>query len=154
VSSAVKAGARRHDGQTQVQALADIAAGEVILHLEGKVLKTPTRHSIRIGIDRHVDTAGTDPAVAANVFRFLNHSCEANARVEGLELIAVRAISAGEQIMFDYDANEWDMTSPFQCGCGAATCRGLIRGYRHLGQVEHQRIEHLVNPYLRGKQTH
>jgi hypothetical protein len=152
-NTAVKAGARSRDGQTQVEALADIAAGEIIMHFDGNVLETPTRHSIQIGTDRHIDTTGTDPTILANVFRFLNHSCDANARVEGLDLIAVRAISVGEQVTFDYDANEWDMTSPFRCACGAATCRGLIRGYRHLSPAERRRIAPLVRWYLRSMQT-
>jgi hypothetical protein len=150
---AAKVGVRRRDGQMQVQALTEISAGEAVLHFVGVELKTPTRHSIQIGIDRHIDAIGTDPAVPANVFRFLNHSCEANARVEKFDLIAVRAISAGEQITFDYDANEWDMRSPFRCACGAVTCRGLVRGFRHLGPAERQRIEPLFSTYLRTMRT-
>jgi D-alanine-D-alanine ligase len=137
------------DGAMQVQATAAIAAGERIVRLAGQELATPTRTSVQIGIGRHIDSWGTDPSVPGNVFRYLNHSCAANARMRGLDLIAVRPIAAGEQVTFDYDSNEWDMISPFPCACGAAHCRGLIRGYRHLDATARKRLEPVISAHLR-----
>jgi hypothetical protein len=149
VAEMLKIAVHGHDGAMQVQAVAAIAAGERILHLAGQVLAAPTRTSVQIGIGRHIDTLGTDPSVPDNIFRYLNHSCAANARMEGLDLIAARPIAAGEHVAFDYDSNEWDMISPFPCACGAAHCRGLIRGYRHLDAVERKRLEPMLSKHLR-----
>jgi SET domain-containing protein len=42
--------------------------------------------------------------------RFLNHSCRPNAGLSGFELVALRPITAGEEILIDY-------------GPDACTCR-------------------------------
>jgi D-alanine-D-alanine ligase len=57
-----------------------------------------------------------------------NHSCDPNTRFEGLDVIATRRIAAGEELTLDY-AEFLDATSePFDCRCGAATCRGRVEG--------------------------
>ncbi len=59
-----------------------------------------------------------------------NHSCEPNAALRGTaDLVALRAISAGEEICFDYSltipaSNTWVMA--FGCACGAPGCRGTL----------------------------
>ena len=148
-ADALKIAVARHAGELGVVATAAIAAGERIVHLDGEVLSRPTRTSVQIGFGRHIDTWGTDPSVPGNVFRYLNHSCVANARMKGRELIAIRPIVTGEPVTFDYDSNEWDMISPFPCACGAAGCRKMIRGYRHLDAATRRRLEPVISPHLR-----
>ena len=146
---AQKIAVARHAGESGVIAVAAIAAGERIVHLTGEELSRPTRTSVQIGIGRHIDTWGTDPSVPTNVFRYLNHSCAANARMQGLDLVAAHPIAAGEPVTFDYDSNEWDMISPFPCACGAANCRRTIRGYRHLDAATRRRLEPVISAHLR-----
>ena len=57
-----------------------------------------------------------------------NHSCAANTCYEGLDVVAVRAISKGEELTLDYGAFLDDTMQPFQCSCGQSGCRGLISG--------------------------
>ena len=57
-----------------------------------------------------------------------NHSCDANGTFVDGVLIAVRDISAHEEITFDYlahplPASPWD----FECLCGAENCVGHVR---------------------------
>lgn len=57
-----------------------------------------------------------------------NHSCNANTKQEGLNMLAVRDIEIGEELTLDY-ADFLDHTmEPFQCRCGASNCRGTITG--------------------------
>jgi hypothetical protein len=69
--------------------------------------------------------------------------------MQGLDLVATRPIAAGEPVTFDYDSNEWDMISPFPCACGAADCRAMIRGYRHLDAATRRRLEPVISAHLR-----
>lgn len=131
-ASPVRFSVRRVGDQQQVHAEAAIAAGERIMRVVGEEVTRPTRHSIQVGVDLHLESFGKDASDLGSAWRYLNHSCEPNARMEGRDLVALRAIASGEQVTFDYNANEWDMATPFLCACGAAQCRGLIRGYRHL----------------------
>ena len=56
------------------------------------------------------------------------HSCDPNAWLDGLNLVARRSIAAGEQIMIDYGAFRNELMAEFTCTCGAPNCRGVIRG--------------------------
>jgi len=61
-------------------------------------------------------------------WRPINHSCDPSAWWEGLDVVARRDIAAGEEITLEY-ATFYDERMPaFQCGCGAALCRGTVRG--------------------------
>lgn len=57
-----------------------------------------------------------------------NHCCQPNTAYDGLNVIALSHISAGDELTLDYasflDAN----MEPFTCNCGAENCRGSIRG--------------------------
>ncbi len=59
----------------------------------------------------------------------INHSCDPNCGMRGdIIVVAMRDIAAGEELTYDYamsDASDYD---EFPCRCGAATCRGTVRG--------------------------
>jgi len=61
-------------------------------------------------------------------WRPLNHSCDPNAWLDGLNLVARRTISSGEPITIDYGAFRNELMEAFTCTCGAPNCRGIIRG--------------------------
>ena len=67
-------------------------------------------------------------------FRFLNHCCEPNAefasdevskrnQIPDLYVYACKAISAGEQILIDY---QWPAHYAIPCECGSKNCRGWV----------------------------
>jgi D-alanine-D-alanine ligase len=58
----------------------------------------------------------------------INHSCDPNAWLEGLNLTARHRIAAGEQITMDYATFCNEALCPFTCSCGSPDCRGIIRG--------------------------
>lgn len=58
----------------------------------------------------------------------INHSCQPNAWLDGLNLVARREIQPGEQISVDYATFCGPNMEEFTCHCGSPACRGTIRG--------------------------
>jgi hypothetical protein len=101
----------------------------------------PGRHTIQLG-------AGQHQAYTGHVDDFLNHSCRPSTFLdpEGLRLVALHPIGAGEEVTFNYSASELDMAEPFECLC-EGTPR-LVRGFRHMSPTERDQIAHLVPAWL------
>jgi D-alanine-D-alanine ligase len=57
-----------------------------------------------------------------------NHSCNPNTQYEGLNVIAKREISIGEELTLDYATFLDEHMEPFQCSCGEDKCRKMIYG--------------------------
>ncbi|MSQ83518.1 MAG: SET domain-containing protein-lysine N-methyltransferase [Myxococcales bacterium] len=63
----------------------------------------------------------------------INHACDPNAWLQGLDLVARRPIAAGEALTMEYATFCGPAMEPFECQCGAKTgpsgpCRRTIRG--------------------------
>ncbi|MGD2120462.1 MAG: SET domain-containing protein-lysine N-methyltransferase [Gemmatimonadota bacterium] len=65
-------------------------------------------------------------------WRPINHSCDPNAWLEGLDLVARRPIANGEEIRVDYATYGNNIQAPFDCTCGSSQCRGRVREDDHL----------------------
>lgn len=71
----------------------------------------------------------------ANLARFINHSCDPNCKVSGINvkgyirngIYSLRDIHPGEFLSYDYhfDTKQGDR---FVCRCGAVNCRGTMKG--------------------------
>ncbi len=118
----------------------DITAGALIIRFKGPLLRyadtSADTLALQIGPDLYIGASGeADDCV--------NHSCEPNAavRIDGTraELFAIRDISAGEEILFDYstilDEDDFTMT----CLCGAPSCRKTIGDGKYLPEDIWQR---------------
>ena len=57
-----------------------------------------------------------------------NHSCDPNTWLDGLDVIARRDIARGAAITMDYATFSGPGMEPFDCRCGTALCRRVIRG--------------------------
>lgn len=80
----------------------------------------------------------------------LNHACDPNAWLDGLNLVARRRIAPGEPITIDYATFCNESMEAFTCTCGAPTCRGMIRGDDYQQGLLELYGEHLSD-YLRNK---
>jgi D-alanine-D-alanine ligase len=80
----------------------------------------------------------------------INHSCDPNAWLDGLNLTARRCIAAGEQITMDYGTFCNEALQQFACSCGAPDCRGLIQGTDYLQPFIDRYGAH-VSDYVRSK---
>ncbi len=142
----------RSAGQLRVVALHAFRKGERIFEIEGVLTPTPSRYSVQVDADVHVEVPELAEVDAAHMlarypWRSLNHACDPNARIVGRELRALRPIRASDEVTFDYETTEWDMASPFPCGC--TRCGGrTIRGFRYLSRPERERRRPWLAPHL------
>jgi len=97
---------------------------------------------------------------------WVNHSCDPNCGLRGqIALVAMRRLEPGEEVCFDYAMSDGTPYDEFDCGCGAAQCRGRITGedwrrpelwkrYRgHFAPYLQRRIDALVAA-KRGLRSH
>ncbi len=147
----------RANGQFAVLAADDVAAGDVLLRIHGRVVALPSRYSVQIGENAHIDL-GEKPDLERDMdrhgWRFLNHACDPTAVLCGRLLIARRSLRRFEEVTFDYNTTEFDMASPFRCGCGSARCVGWIAGFRHLTSAQQLERGPFLPPYLRVRLAH
>lgn len=135
---------------TGVFAEGAIAAGELILIFTGPRLTRaevdPNDYHLQIGDDLYLGASG-----AAD--DYVNHSCDPNSGfVDGLRLVALRAIAPGEEITWDYSTAIDEADFPgFKCQCGASNCRDSVRSFRDLDAATRERLRATALPYLRDK---
>lgn len=78
--------------------------GDVVFVLDGIIHDKPTRESIHVGNNVHIhDQHGA----------FINHSFEPSCKIEGRFIIAIKQISIGDEITFNYNESEINMANPF-----------------------------------------
>ncbi len=82
----------------------------------------------------------------------INHSCDPNAWLEGLDMVARRAIEAGEEITMDYATFYNEQMDDFFCHCGTELCRGIIRGTDYRESFVERYGDH-VSDYVRSKRA-
>ncbi|MFN8522125.1 MAG: SET domain-containing protein-lysine N-methyltransferase [Chloroflexota bacterium] len=83
----------------------------------------------------------------------INHSCDPNAWVTGLDLHARRPIAAGEEITMDYATMYAEPLVTFECRCGANICRGGWRRGDFQEPWFRARYGDHVSDYVRQKQA-
>lgn len=94
----------------------------------------PSYLTIQIGEKQHISLL---PSYLACV----NHSCDPNAffDIERKQLVCIRPIGTGEEILFFYPSSEWCMDRPFDCFCKSPHCLKRIAGAKHLTPDEQRR---------------
>ena len=119
-----------------------VVCGRAIAEVDG-----PTRMSVALGWDRHVEMDA--PAT------LLNHHCEPNLGVRenafsAYDFVALREIAAGEEVTFDYAMTEYELAAPLSCVCGAVDCAGTIRPWRERDQAWREVSAPYCAAYLRA----
>ena len=139
---------RRQNGSAGLFANRSLAAGDVVLPIEGHPVAGPSRYSIQLGPALHIAPAPE----GASPWMWLNHGCVPNVAVDTVSraLVARRDINPGEELRFDYHTTEWAMAEPFACGCGAPECVGMVRGFAHLPASRQQVLLGTVAPHIQA----
>src|SRR5688572_29421667 len=114
-----------------VFALRPFRAGQAIGLIQGIVSRDP-----HYGSEYCMDLGGNCSLEPIPPYRYLNHSCDPNAEIIGLEygrpgenradqllLVAVREIATGDEITIDY---AWSAENSIRCLCGSPNCRGWV----------------------------
>ena len=136
----------RSDGQKCLVANAPIAENEILITYDGPIIDHPTRYSIQIDDDRHVE--GTPESNA-----YLNHSCAPNAYVDwsGVYLRALRNIATREEITCNYLTTDWELHEGFVCHCGAPHCYRELKGLKYLTRDEQRKLLPFLPDFMRRK---
>lgn len=82
----------------------------------------------------------------------INHSCDPTAWLDGLDVTARRDLAAGDEITLDYATFCTEPMLPFACACGAADCRGTIRGSDHLEPFVERYGDHVSDHVRRRRE--
>ncbi len=83
---------------------------------------------------------------------WFNHSCEPNAGMMGqIALSTLRPVARGEEIRYDYAMSDGSPYDEFECGCGAARCRGRVTGNDWCIPQLWNRYDGHFSPYLQRR---
>ena len=126
-----------------------IEAGEEILVFSGPIVTSQAvpepglaehDYYLQIGEDLFLGPSG-------DLDDFVNHSCDPNAGVvvngTGARLVAIRPISPGEEITFDYSTTMYKAPVEMDCCCQSTLCRGRIKDYLSLPENVQERYASL-----------
>ncbi len=133
------------------------APGEVVTRFSGRRVGPDRARGSRQGADdRFVQVAPAEyMGPSGRVDDLVNHHCDPNTGLrftpDGVFLVAIRPIAAGEEIGWDYSTTVGDPAWRMRCRCGAATCRGTVASFATLPEERrHWYSAHdLIAPYLR-----
>ncbi len=119
-----------------------IRAGEIIFKGEGRSQRVITRRFVERNWDENEKLHFRRYAYPVSDELFIlwdddpsewapqNHSCDANSKFDGLNVIATRNVRMNEELTLDYSQFLDHNMEPFQCQCKAANCRGVIIGIK------------------------
>lgn len=88
-----------------------------------------------------------DPAA----WRPINHSCDPNTWLTGLDVVARREIAPGEELTIDYATFCGPGMEQFECNCGSPDCRRVITGSDYLRTEVRERYHGHVSDYIAGQ---
>lgn len=115
----------------------NLEVGETILTFEGdhiNFLQTKSKGTwecmpLQIDADLYIDTRP--------VGVFVNHSCAPNAGIKrDRDLVALRPISKGAEIRFDYSTTMQEKSFTMICRCGQSGCRHIVDDFCTLPDIQ------------------
>ncbi|MDB5876811.1 MAG: protein-lysine N-methyltransferase [Variovorax sp.] len=127
-----------------VFALQDIAAGDTLIEYLGEIISwkealrrhphdpAQPNHTFYFHID---DKNVIDGKVHGNAAKWINHACDPNCEADEVDgrifIKALRDISAGEELNYDYGLvidlpYTPELLAEFPCWCGSDNCRGTL----------------------------
>jgi hypothetical protein len=125
-----------------------IAAGTRILTLEGQRFRSadipPEAFAMQVDEDVWLCSAGE------SLDDCVNHGCDPNMGFAENDpvLYALRDISAGEELTWDYSTSIAEKGWSLNCRCGSRRCRGVILPFGELTPPERERLRPIALRYL------
>jgi SET domain-containing protein len=136
----------RSDNQRGLFVLRPVRKDEILITYDGPVIDHPTRYSIQIDENRHID--GTPESNS-----YLNRSCSPNTYVDwrGVCLRALRDIETGEELTCNYLTTDWVLHEKFVCTCGSPNCYGELRGFKYLRPEQQRELKPFVPEFMKRR---
>ena len=125
--------------------------GDSLLKLEGYLHTVPDQYSIQISEIEHLLPYENAAGKENGLFIYINHSCNPNAffDIQKRELIALRDIQYGEEVVYNYNTTEYDMSHPFICSCKNNNCIKEIKGFKYLTSNQKKELISYLSPHLK-----
>lgn len=135
------------------------AEGQPLLEFTGRRFRAERVPSVmRGGSDRYVQvTPEHYMGPSGRLDDLVNHSCDPNAGLrftdDGVFLVAIRDIAAGEEVSWDYSTTLTQSNWHMICQCRGTGCRRVIGNFETISPDRQQwyRARNLVAPYLRRR---
>jgi len=129
----------------------DFEKDELIMYVDGETTEATQLSSFPQEIQDHVYPFDKIDGIIKYVlpqenssWKYLNHSCDPNAGIKNnREIVAMRPIKAGEEIVFDYAMNNVD-DYEMECNCGSSNCRGKVMLFDALDEETKERYKDYV----------
>lgn len=143
---------RRNKFGRAVFAKKKIKKGELIAVFDGPIYddlfdgwtEDLLNHTIQIGPKLWRDSLG--------LARYMNHSCDPNCGIKKyIHVVAMRDISAGEEITWDYEMTEKSDWFKMRCGCGSPLCRKVIGNYKNMPKAIRQKYKGYISEWITKK---
>lgn len=143
-------GVLRLNGQFHLVAGEPIAAGTLLFTLTGVLTRTPTRYSLQVEENLHLDREphALEVLLDEHYWCFMNHHCEPTVVVRGQDVYALRALQVGDEITFNYNTTEYAMAEAFACRCGSPHCQGEVAGFASLTPEAQEALRPWLAPHL------
>ncbi len=116
------------NGQNALFTLRSFVPGEAIADFSASTISAePTYLTVQVGIRKHI-------TLQPQFLQYINHSCDPNVFFDTtkMQLLALKPIQSGDELVFFYPSTEWKMTQAFNCYCGSPRCIGTIKGAANL----------------------
>ncbi len=116
--------------QNALFALRSFQPGEMIEEFSaGTIAAEPTYLTVQVDRGKHI-------TLQPEFLQYINHSCAPNVffNTTTMQVVALKEIEAGEEMVFFYPSTEWKMTQSFTCYCGSPACLGEIKGAAYLSK--------------------
>lgn len=141
-----------------------VKKGEVVVVTGGRIMSNTEvnrpefasilHHAFQIDADFNICPMGDGLEHTDGIFA-VNHSCEPTCGVRGqMELVALRDLSPGEEITYDYamtDVDNGDITcQEMKCLCGTKSCRGIVTGRDWLDSDLQRKYAGYFSTYVQG----
>lgn len=134
-----------------IKALENIKTDELIIKFEGKVIpKSQADKLYQEGFDYMLQIGPEEFLLLEEDSKYVNHSCAPNSAFlhQSAELVALRDIHQGEEIFFDYSANE-NTEFELNCLCNTINCRKKILPYFKNNEEEQKLLNLILTPYIK-----
>jgi hypothetical protein len=121
----------------------------VIAILDGEIFERAKASDLPLEVRNHAIQFASTQYRNATVATMANHSCEPNAGWgDTFQIIAMRNIEPGEEILLDYDMSE-DSDWVMECYCGTQSCRKIIGSFSNLSDETKRQYGKYVASWLR-----
>ncbi len=115
-----------------VFALEPVRQGELVAVWGGRIVTQAVAEALPPEIRRYVvqveDAQFLAPVEPIDAAELINHCCQPNCGLSGqIALVALRPISPGEEITFDYGTTDSSEFLSFPVACGKSPCRKRLR---------------------------